>query len=339
MLPAIAVCAALLALAAGCGSSDDAEPAATGGDTAGTTAGTTASDAGAKKPRIAFLQYVDAGYPEAMRDGAGDYAESVTPFIANFDPQKQNQQCRDAVQSGRYDAILLNAVDPTTTTPCVNAAKAADIPVVAVEIPIGEDVTTSEPQVDGVVGSAVINYATNAESVAALTKDACAGADPCNIIVSVATPTDVLTNQVIPAIESDVPGAKIVQKIVTGYDPSGVTKALPDALTAHPDVDVVVLTADNAAPPAADAVERAGLADQVKLVANGGSRQGVELIEEGILYGTVGGWPRQMGAAAAKMAQQAFNGEAVDPSGVDVQRIDEPLLVTEENVEQFTPEW
>ena len=328
------VACAVMVFAAGCGSSDKG-----GSSSAGSGSSTSIASSGGTKAKIAFLGYVDGGVPQSEIAGAREVADSVKQFTANFDPQKQNQQCVDAIQSRRYNAIMLAPVDPTSAKPCVTAAKAAKIPVVTMDFPVGNDVNSPEPQVDGVVGSVVWPYSSNADAVAALVKQACDGKSPCKVILSVATPTDRFTNDIGPAITKNVPGAKLVQKIVTSYDASLIPKTLPDALTAHRDARVVVLTADNLAVAALDVVKRAGLAGKVAIIGNGGSTEGAALVRDGKLFGTTGNWPRQAGELAAKMLNDAVNGRKIAQPGVDQFKIDQPLLVTKETVGQFKPEW
>ncbi|MEZ5124379.1 MAG: hypothetical protein R2736_22900 [Solirubrobacterales bacterium] len=57
------------------------------------------------------------------------------------------------------------------------------------------------------------------------------------------------------------------------------------------------------------------------------------------MFGTAANYPEQMGAAAGKMANQAVNGEPVEPNSVDAMKIDTPLYITKETVKDFTPEW
>lgn len=335
---------AAAAFAAGCGSSsnDSDTTSASTGDTGTAASPTTASTAAAgsdEKAKIAFMYYTDADFPQAEKRGAERVADSVGYFVANFDPQKQNQQCLDAIQSGRFNAIMLGAIDPASGVPCVTAAKAAGIPVVTMDIPVGKDVNSATPQTDGVVGSVVFPIRSNGEHVAELVKQACEGKDPCNVIVTIATPNDQLTNSPIAAIERNVPNAKIVQKVVTGYDPSGPTKVLPDALTAHPDTNVIVLTADNLAGATLNVLKDAGMEGKVALIGNGGSKEGAKRVAAGDMFGTVAIWPEQMGEAAAQMLTDALNGRSIAEPGIDAFTMDQPQPVTKDTVDRFQAEW
>ena len=254
-------------------------------------------------------------------------------------PKKQVQQCQDAIQSGRYNAIVLAPVAPATGIPCVAAAKAASIPVVNLEGVVGQDPNDLEPQVDGVVGSVLLAPIPNAEALTEITRRACEGLDPCRVIVEVATPSDYFTNQVPKMVKEKLPNVEIVQKLAGMYDPSVIAKAFPDALSAHPDADVFLSASDSQALAVVPALKQAGKLGQIALIGNGGSRLGAKAVADGTLFGTAANYPEQMGAAAGQMANQAVNGEPVDPNTIDAMKIDTPLYITKETVKDFTPEW
>ncbi|WP_259311373.1 sugar ABC transporter substrate-binding protein [Capillimicrobium parvum] len=342
----MAVTAVALLIGA-CGSSDDggasstAAPAGTGVSTAATA---TATTAGGKPVNVAFLVYTYADFHQAQKDGIESVVSKdggrVQVFSANFDPQKQLKQCQDAVSSGRFDAIILEAVEGPTGVPCVAAAKQADIPVVALDIAVGKDPEKIEPQTDGVVASIVQTPTANAKNLVDITKEACKGVDPCKVIAEVATPSDHFTNLGVDTVAKEAgPNVQIEQKVVGQYDPSVIAKAFPDALSAHPDATVFLSAADTQALAVVPAVKQAGKQDEVKLLGNGGSRLGIKGVEDGTLFATAGNWPFQEAVAAAKAATQAVNGETVDPTGVDALAIDEPRIITKANVAEFTPEW
>jgi ABC-type sugar transport system substrate-binding protein len=102
---------------------------------------------------------------------------------------------------------------------------------------------------------------------------------------------------------------------------------------------VFLSAADTQALAVVPALKQAGKLDQVKLLGNGGSRLGAKAVADGTMFATAGNWPHQQGEIAGKMLIQAVNGETVDPSEVDAIRIDEPRIVTKDNVSQFKPEW
>lgn len=321
---------AAMSVAAGCGDSNS------GSSDTGVSGGQE------KAAKIAYLTYTVADYQQAMVDGMKAKVTpgggSVTMFDAQFDPQKQLQQCQDAIQSGRYSAIVIGPVTTTTAVPCLKSANAANLPVINLEFPIGNDINAVEPTLKGNVKSIVTQPSTVSTAVAELTAKACVGKTPCEVAVEVATANDPVTNDYANQIAKN-PNTKVVDRIATQYDPATFSKGVTDALAAHPGLDVVVAAADFGARAAVPVLRQAGKLGTVKLIGNGASRSGVAGVKDGSLFGTVGSWPRQMGELAGTAAVQAANDQKISPAGVNAYKIDGPLVVTKDNVDQMKPEW
>lgn len=327
-------------LVAGCGSNDDEK---TGSGTAGASTPTEAAREG-KPVDIAYLGYTLSDFPQAQIEGAesvvGPAGGSVKVFNANFDPQKQVSQCLDAVNSGRYNALIYVPLDPATGVPCARAAEAAGIPVGTIETAIGEDPYSLEPQVPGVVAVVASPLESEVEADAQLVEEACGSADPCKVIAEVVTPNDPFTNDVVDGVEKRLGDRiEVVQRIASQYDLGVIAKAMPDALSANPDVDVFFAASDQSALAAVPAIKDAGLSDQVKVTGRGGSGEGAKAVRSGDLVGTTGNWPKQYGAFIAEALTQAVNGETVAEPSLDMLKTDTPTVVTAETVDEFEPEW
>lgn len=325
---AIAMIVGLTIVGAGCGSSSD------DGDTTGE-----------EPANAAFLSYDVTDFVQAEIAGMESVIEptggSLEVSNAKFDPQAQLKQCQDAVTSGRFNAIILAPVDGAAVAPCVQQAADADIPVVAAENPVGPDRDAIEPQLDGVVGSVVYTGAVNGRQVSQLTIDACKGIDPCNVILELAfraDPFSAVTLEDLQATIDESPNINLAQVTEGGYDPALTAERIPDVLAANPDVDVILFEADSNAVAALPAINDAGL-DDVKVIGNGGSRQGVMEIENGNLFASTGTWPFQAGEIIGQMAVDTVNGTAIEEPAVDYYAIDSPELITADNVSEFKPEW
>ncbi len=264
---------------------------------------------------------------------------SVENFAANFDPQKQLQQCTDAITSGRFNVIVLDPADPVGAIPCAKAAKEAGIPVVNLEVVLGPDINAVDPQVEGVVGSVTITAGSNAKGMVDQTVAACEGIDPCKVIVEVSTPSDPFTNEVPKQLKALGGNIEIVQTIVGQYDPATIQKSFADALSAHADANVFLSASDSNALAVLDQVKAAGLEGKLKLLGNGGSRRGAKAVADGTLVSTLGNWPFKMGEKAGEMAVKAANGLPIEPAGVDALTLSEPFLLTKDTVGQFVAEW
>jgi ribose transport system substrate-binding protein len=137
--------------------------------------------------RFAWLANDPANtYDNATLAGIGDVAGAlgyaVDPLYAGFDLNTQLSQCRAALQSHRYDGFFVGADDAVGIEPCVAEAHRARVPVVAIDLPIGPNPATVEPQVPGEVGASFIPASRWAKAVKQILPQACQGLDPCNVL-------------------------------------------------------------------------------------------------------------------------------------------------------------
>lgn len=330
----IVVAVLSLSVLAGCGDDDSSSGSA--------NTGTSAAAEQSKPAKVALLHYAYVDFNQAEEQGVKSVVEgaggSVEFFNANFDPQKQMKQCNDAITSGRFNVIMLVPVDSPLGIPCVQAAKAANIPVIAFEVGIGKDRTTVDPQLAGVVGSVVSIRDEVVADQMKLLKAACEGIDPCKVIVEISRPGDPITGAYVTAAKK-VPNVEVVATVAGMYDPGVIAKAMPDVLSAHPDANVFLAAADSQATAVLPILKEAGLEGKITLIGNGGSRLGKQAIEAGTIFGTSGTYPQSYGKVAGEMAIKAANGEPIEPAGVNARTVKQPNVITKDNVDQFEPEW
>jgi ribose transport system substrate-binding protein len=332
-----AIAASILAIglvAAGCGDN--------GGGKGGSSTGDKKASS-AKKARVAVLFYTMTDYNQAqekgLKAGLAENGGTYKIFVSNFDPSAQIKQCQDAITSGKYNAIVIIPVIPPTAVPCAKAAKAANIPLISADVPVGNDPSSVEPTVDGVTGQVIIPLSVSSQNQTDSVKKACEGIDPCEVIVELSSASDPVTTLPVKMIEDQIPNAKIVSKFVSGYDPAAVVKAMPDQLSAHPKVNVILFAADSSATAAFSIIDKAGLSDQIKSIGNGASVLGIEAIKSGEMFSTFGLYPQTAFKAVGEMAVKLANGEKLDPAGIDETKIGGPVVVTKENVDEVKAEW
>ncbi|MEX2176232.1 MAG: substrate-binding domain-containing protein [Pirellulaceae bacterium] len=90
-------------------------------------------------------------------------------------------------------------------------------------------------------------------------------------------------------------------------------KAAEDALQAHPTLAGIFAINDPSALGARDALEKAGQADQVKIVGFDGQDFGKQAIRDGKIYADPIQYPDQIGIKTAQSILAYFNGEPVEP--------------------------
>lgn len=105
----------------------------------------------------------------------------ITEFDAQFDPGKQTAQAQDVLASGKYKGVIFVALTGAGAIPDVQAMLDAGLQVVSLNQVIGEDLTTSDPQVAGMAASVMAAPYRSGTRMGALTVKACEGIDPCAV--------------------------------------------------------------------------------------------------------------------------------------------------------------
>jgi ribose transport system substrate-binding protein len=298
-----------------------------------------------KVPRIAFLAgVVDATYTPAQKAGleAGSGGE-VTVFNPEFDPTKQLSQCQDAIVTGRYDAIVITALDNASSIPCARAANEAGIPLIVDGTAIGKDPNALEPQVEGVVGSAIYRPETMGKYTFNQIEKACEGKEKCRIILEMSFLSDPLFLGAVDYIRaaSAQKNIEIAAVYESQYDPAQTTAKLRDLMVNNPDVSVVAFANDPTALAGIRVLKSLKMQDQVKSISQGGgTKAGTDAVKAGELYATLAALPFTVSRQEGEMALKAINGETLAEPGLDsfaVGKIQGPVTI--ENVDQFVAEW
>ncbi len=90
-------------------------------------------------------------------------------------------------------------------------------------------------------------------------------------------------------------------------------KACEDALQSHPDIVGVFAINDPSALGARGALEKAGKANDVKIIGFDGQPEGKQAIKEGKIYADPVQFPERMGVETVKAILKHFNGEKLEP--------------------------
>jgi len=221
----------------------------------------------------------------------------------------------------------------------------AGIPVVVQGTALGPKQTT-EPQVPGIVGSAITLSTTNGVAVADLTNRACekAGASPCKVIYlfgPVAFDYASITRKTFnDTVKAKYPNIQVVAQAAANFDPDTAASQARQLLQVHPDINVVVNDCD----PCAVATQKvvADLKkDDILTVGAGGSKVGVDAIKAGKQFGDTVILPATEAKAATLMAIKAARKQPVGDTTIDVTKDLSPVgtIVDESNVDKYKPEW
>ncbi|MFV8314475.1 substrate-binding domain-containing protein [Aerococcus viridans] len=254
----------------------------------------------------------------SLEEGANTLAtENGTQVIsvdAQDDSAKQSNDVDDLIQQG-VDVLLINPVDSAAITPAVEAANSAGIPVIMVDraTDAGEYVTLVAS--DNVVGGEMAaQYIVDqvGENASTLQLEGVPGASATNErgkgFTNVAeTSLNVLDSQ------------------TANFDRAEGLTVMENMLQGNSDVQAVFAQNDEMALGAIEAIQGAGLSNQITVVSFDGTEGGIKAVEDGSLAATIAQQPDEMGRLALQAVYDFYAGQEIS------EKIDSPLeLVTKD---------
>ncbi|HEX6619609.1 MAG TPA: sugar ABC transporter substrate-binding protein [Solirubrobacteraceae bacterium] len=333
---ALAVLAAALTVAA-CGSSGDS-----GSSSSTSTASKAAANAN-KPVRIAYLSFAVANsYDAPMLAAAQAVAKgnnsTIKVFDANNDPKKQFAQLQTATSSGDYDAIIVQPIFGTGLITGVQDAISAGKKVVNMDQILGKDLSTDQPQVDGLSGNVVFVPTEIGTKLGKLVTQACQekSLDPCKVGYLFDIKASALDVAIKKSFDAAIAGSpvKVVAQGESFFTPALGLKAAQNMLQAHSDMNLIV-GSDQGIEGAIQAIGK----KKVILVGYGGSATGIQGVAAGKWYGDVAQLPASEGRLAAEAAIKAVRTGAKAGGVNPVADLPAEGVVTKDNADQFTGEW
>lgn len=295
-----------------------------------------------------FMASLGDGYTrnlnEAIQEQAEGMGATVQTFDATFDPQQQLQQCQDAIVTQRFQAFIIQSVAGPSMVPCAQQAIDANIAVVAVSNPIGPDIDTTEPQVEGLTATILESPGTMGRTLAELTIEACEGDDPCQVIYEFGPPDFSFaanSREVFNTELADHPTIDVVAQGSHFFEPDTARSLTQELLVANPDVKVITSDDDPSAAALLSVVNEMGLEDQIAVIGGAGAREGAELVASGEMFGSAVLVPRTAGEKAAEIAINAARGEDTGETEFNNAEDLSPIgaKLTMQNAAEFEPEW
>lgn len=279
---------------------------------------------------------------EEMEKVATANGVKITEFDGQFDPAKQTAQLQDVIGSGRYDGLIISAINGPGMVPDIETALEEGIKVVVLNQVLGTDLTTSQPQVEGVSASVMVAPYHSGTRLGSMTVAACEGVDPCEVAYLFGikgTPLDAAIRQGFDDVTADSANITVVAEGEGRYlGPDGGIAATEDILQVSDSFDVMV-GPDQAIQGAEIVLGDEGMLDAVKLIGFGGSSPAFKGIAAGSWYGTVMGAPADEGRLAMEaMVEALTTGNA--RGGIDpLSAMPDDGKVTADNLDQFSAQW
>ena len=281
--------------------------------------------------------YINAAQEEAAKLGV-----ELTVTDAKNDANSQNEQVSSLVAAGAK-GISIASVDPTANKLSATTATDANIPLITgnrtLDLEYGGE-TGANPRLH--VG---FNDVEIGKKQGELVIKACENVDPCQVVMEEGTPGSTPQVQRTQGLEEAIKGSsniKIIDKQNNDFDPTKAVEVTQTILQKHAKFDVLLTHEDPSAVAAARVLEGAGRAAGIKVIGIGGSKDGIDAVKSGSLYGTVWLSPKQDGAFAVNSLVSIIKGESVKDlkTGGERPTVEVPTVsVTKENADQYPGEW
>ena len=280
----------------------------------------TADVAAAQSGKVAFFAAASQnGFNQATYEGVEEMAAErgyeAAIFDGKFDAAHQYAQIEDVLASGNYDGFIVAPNDNVGIAGAFEQVIAAGVPIATVLFPVGPDLTTLEPQVEGItstVASPPVPGATEqANSVVAF----CAERNPCNVVIIIGSKQFPFDNLRLETFEKVLGEHENINIVATGdglYSPEVSLTAMTDILQAVDEIHVVLSNADQHLIGVEIALEDSGYDVQsLYLVGGGAASISIDAIREGRWDATLAYFPKTMGALAMEQIANAIEGKPV----------------------------
>lgn len=267
-----------------------------------------------------FNQINDGAQAAADKNGV-----KLVIFNANNQPAAQNTAIENYITE-KVDGIILVAIDVNGVKPAITAAKAAGIPVVAIDarIPDGDNAAFIGVDNEG-AGAEIGRY------FADYVKSSMGGSAKVGIVGAL---NSFIQNQRLDGFKKAVEESGVGVTFLDTVDGQNVQDvaltAAENLMTANPDMSALYATGEPALIGAISAVSSQQMTDKVKVFGWDLTAQAVKGIDEGWIVAVVQQDPYQEGVAGVETILKIKKGESV-PASIDI-----PVtIVTKENVDKF----
>jgi ribose transport system substrate-binding protein len=279
----------------------------------------------------------------AAAQAAAAAGNATLTVLAADDPAAQAHELGAAVASGGFDGNIVQPPLGPGLVPAVEAAIAAGVAVANVDRVLGEDLTTSAAQVDGLAANVVFVPGDIGRKLGELTVEACAegGSGPCQVGYLFAARDPTLGDAVRAAFDEAIashPDVRVVAE-ASGVGAEAGLAAGRAMLATRPGIDVLV-GSDQVVTGALQAADEAGLADgRIAMVGYGGGAVAVQGVQAGDRFATVMLVPGTEGRLVVEQLIAAIR-TGQPTAGVDpVAQLPDDGIVRAGNAAAFTPEW
>ncbi|ADB50513.1 sugar ABC transporter substrate-binding protein [Conexibacter woesei] len=300
--------------------------------------------------RIGFFALANNTFASAaekgVRETASKYGATVTTLLNPFNPSVQQAQLRDSIAANKFDAYIVEPVNPPALAPLFKQLIDKGIPVTTFGLTNGPDDSTARIQLEGQTLQTSRTPVSQGQDAAKAAVEACDGKDPCKVAILRGTAVLAFDTNMAKALTAELDKSSNVDVVATGFGQylGGPSRtAMQNILTAEPDVDVLVTLGDQMTVGAEQAIRAAGKTDQIKIVSMGAGTTAAKAVKDGRWYSSTMVLPQNEGVLNAVAAIAAARGQemSVGIASIDT-RGELPLNITRDNTaewQEFVPQW
>ncbi|MYG80428.1 MAG: sugar ABC transporter substrate-binding protein [Gemmatimonadetes bacterium] len=252
---------------------------------------------------------------EGVQEAAERLGYESEIFDGQFDAALQYSQIEDVLAGGQFDGMIVAPNDSVGIAGAFEQVIAAGVPIGTVLFPVGPELNTLEPQVEGITVTAASPPVDGATHQAELVAGYCADRDPCNVVIIIGAKIFPFDNLRLETFENVLAGHDNINVVAVGegwYAPDPSLQAMTDILQANSDVHAVLSNAYQHLGGVEIALEAAGYNPADLYLTGGGAAQiAIDAIREGRWDATLAYFPKTMGALAAEQVINAIEGRPV----------------------------
>jgi ribose transport system substrate-binding protein len=269
---------------------------------------------------------------QGMDKAAEEFGVKLIYGDAEWDAGKQLSQVENFVARG-VDLLLLCAADNQALIPAVEICQEAGVPLITFTNVVGPN---PDGQFEGVISYIGTNEVDLGRTLGKMAEQLLGDQDADIVLIegTPGTPPQRMRTQGFKEVVESHSNWKIVySQAIPGWTKEGALAAMEAFLQTGQKVNLVATHWHAAATAAATALEEANYADEVAIIGLEFTKEVVPAIKEGKIDMTTDYSISGVGYTAVEAAVKHLKGEEI-PSYIPI----EPMIVNEDNVDEFTPE-
>lgn len=297
-------------------------------------------DAATKKLKIVSLITATTPFPASVLEGVEAAAKEagnvdLQNINTNFDTAEEATAVQNLIAQ-KPDGVILMANDGAAAETLADRLHDAGIPVLAVHTQVGTG-TFEEPD-DNLMAFVTQSEFDAGKEAGKLAAAAVPDGGEIGIVEGSGCCFEAVkdrTEGFLAGVEEAGGSFHVTAKQPGAWVPEDAEKACQNMLQANPDIVLFYAQSDDMAAGCANAVKKAG--SSAKVIGIGGSKLGIDAINDGTVYGTVCYKPVDMGELAAKTIIDTLRAgdDKAEPTFITYPT----PAVTAETVADCTPQW